>query len=110
MKKPKSLGDSLPFHAVNLAEHRFARLFHPQIVDSEERNPILQCVMHPDDFKSLKPVPQTHIWTLMEVNGTDILLSGYHYAKRAGYHRIGYVITEVAVSQNTFVLLSKSLH
>lgn len=110
MKMPKSLGDSLPFHAVNLAEHRFARLFQPVIENPEDRDPILQCFIHPDDFKCRKPVPANRIWTLMEINGIDVLISGYHYAKRAGYHRIGYVVSEVATTQSTFVLLSKTLH
>lgn len=110
MKTPKTLGDTLPVNAVNLAESRFARLFKPNVVDLEENDPILQCLIHPDDFKLRKRVPENRIWTLMEINGNDVLLSGYHYAKRAGYQRIGYIISDVASTQSTFVLLSKTLH
>ncbi|WP_298151138.1 hypothetical protein [Flavobacterium sp.] len=110
MIKPKSLGELLPVNAVSMVETRFTHIFNPVCEDQEEQDPIHRCLIHPDDFKKRKMPPENRIWTLMDINGIDVLLSGYHYAKRVGYQRLGYVVSSVPTTESTFVVLSKALH
>lgn len=105
-----------------LSEQRFINLFRPQenmFMSAVERQ--TQCVLHaamyqPDglELKHVKKIADEtprKIWTVMDILGNDFLVSGYQYAKREGYRRLGYVVTSVGLNEGVehYVPMEKQL-
>lgn len=51
------------------------------------------------------------VWTLMDIENNDVLVSGYHPAKRVGYCRLGHIISQKPINEGVemVVPLSKRL-
>lgn len=99
----------LPFdNLVRITEEQFERNFSPmpnQYLDKEtlinEFHSVLFDPFEKSDMQHVKQVLSTcprQVWTLMDIDDQDILVSGYHPAKRVGYRRIAHVISQTPIN------------
>lgn len=86
----QSIEDPYDFHAALLDHH-----------DQQQKNHIQQV---------LQSDPRC-VWTLMDIDQNDVLVSGYHPAKRVGYCRLGHIISQHPIHDGVemIVPLSKRL-
>lgn len=110
-------------HLANLtamSEERYERMFSPlpnHFQEAEDRYPLHAALFDPHDKQQLQHVKDIQktdprrVWSLMDVDGQDVLVSGYQYATRVGYCRLGYVISQTPVNDGIelFVPLNKNL-
>lgn len=105
-----------------MTEERFERMFNPipnhfMPADELGEYAIHSSLLDPSDqiqIEYVRAVMQKdprRIWTLMDVGGQDVLVSGYQYARRAGFCRLGYLISTTAVNDGIelYIQLNKKL-
>ena len=117
-----SLANAFPVaNLSNMTEERFERMFNPQCnhfePESDSRYRIHASLYDPYDHRQLEHVKSVlkksprSVWTLMDVQDQDVLISGYQFATRVGYCRLGYVISQTPVNEGVelYVPLTKRL-
>lgn len=93
--------------AISEERHRkmFAPIPNPYSKDGDERHPLHAALLDPHEEKQLQHVKDVfkkdprRVWTLMDVHNQDVLVSGYQYATRIGFCRLGYVICRTAINE-----------
>ena len=105
----------------NISEEHFERVFQPKLnhiePDIDARYRVHGALFDPYDCRQIEHVKEVlknsprSVWTLMDVNDQDVLVSGYQFATRVGYCRLGYVISKTPVNEGVeyYVPLTKRL-
>lgn len=111
MAKLKStIADVIPLTNLSpITEERYLKMFqpiaNPYQNDQEDDQGFERAVFDPYELKQLQHVKNVfrdsprRVWTLMDIQSNDVLISGYHYAKRIGFCRLGYVISRTAINE-----------
>ncbi|MBC3871749.1 hypothetical protein [Undibacterium oligocarboniphilum] len=93
-----------------ITEERFEQFFKPEpnpIEHSEVTNTIHRAFLDPYDpaqkkiITHFRDVYPRQIWTLMEIQDQDVLVSGYIHAKREGFRSLGYLLSKTSVNVGT---------
>lgn len=103
-----SVADRIPLISLSMiTEARFNKLFcplkNPYLLEGDNEYALHAAVFDPDgkQLQHVKDVCKTdprRVWTLMDIQDEDVIVSGYQYAKRHGYCSLGYLITETAIN------------
>lgn len=107
----------LPFsNLVRISEDHFESTFSPQpnkfVEDNDGINSLHSALYDPFDKTEMQHVKQMlsteprRVWTLMDIDDQDILVSGYHPAKRVGYRRIAHVISQTPINDGVEMYVS----
>lgn len=117
------IADSLALkNLTSMSEERYQRTFNPvpnHFYQSEISNghPIHDGLFDPFEPQQINFVREMlkkdprRVWTLMDIGDQDVLVSGYQYARRVGFCRLGYVISATSVNEGVelYVPINKKL-
>ena len=116
-EQPMNVAARLPFtNLVRISEDQFERTFSPQpnkfVETIDGFNGLHSALYDPFEKTEMQHVKQMlgtdprRVWTLMDIDDQDILVSGYHPAKRVGYRRIAHVISQTPINDGVEMYVS----